>query len=293
MKGADAPTPYPTGGATARPAYGDATGDPADPRDAVRPAWDRTDRPTVPGLAESSSNTSFDDRVARADAALHPERTTDTGAGGAKERDMTYRSDVGDWNDDGPTRYEAARTRARMAKGRAYARSRDLKARIHEGTENMSDAARDRVIRARAAAADAQAQVEMKLGQASRSGRRAYDRQPLIGGLVAFAAGAAIAAMLPRTDREDEMLGTYRDRAFDEADRIWREEVSKLRAVAEAAVDEARDVVSEKVEGAKAGTPTGEEAVDKVEGEARDAVARVKAAAESEAEKQKLGSNLN
>lgn len=186
----------------------------------------------------------------------------------------------------------AAQARVRGAKARAYARSAELKQRISEGTEHMSDVARDRVVRARQAAYEAQRYAEARWGEAAASSQYYYDRQPLVGGLIAFGIGAALGALLPRTDREDEMFGAYRDRAFDEAERVFREESDKARAVAEAAYDEAKNVVTEKVDAAKSGVPSGNDAVRKAESEIRDAKDRVVGAAKAEEEKQKLGSSL-
>ena len=164
----------------------------------------------------------------------------------------------------------------------------------------MTESARARVISARSAAADAQARIEAGIGQASASGRRLYDDQPLVGGVLAAALGAMVGAALPRTEVEDEYVGAYRDRAFDEADRVFREEAGKLRVVAEAALDEAKAVADEKVGEAKAivgqatdAAPTGGEAVAKVEDEAKSAAQRVADAAKAEAEKQKLGSSVS
>ena len=186
-------------------------------------------------------------------------------------------------------RADGMRARAAATRGRLYARSQEMRARVSEGTEGMSEQARLRVIRAREAAADAQHQIEARLGEYRASGARMYDEQPLIGGAIAMAIGAAIGASLPRTEFEDEYVGQHRDRLFDEADHVFREEASKLKSVADAALDEAKSVVDEKAGAAKGATPSGKDAVDKVEGEARSAAQRVADAARSEAERQGLG----
>ncbi|QKK33121.1 DUF3618 domain-containing protein (plasmid) [Rhizobium indicum] len=58
--------------------------------------------------------------------------------------------------------------------------------------------------------------------------------QPLVGGALAFAVGAAIGAALPHTDTEDELLGEASDSATD-----------KLGARALDVVDQGKDVASE------------------------------------------------
>ena len=171
-----------------------------------------------------------------------------------------------EWRQQAGDRVSDARGRASSARGRLYERSQDLRARIGEGTEGMSEQARMRVMQARQAAADAQHQLEARFGEARATGQRLYEEQPLLGGAIAFAVGAAIGASLPRTDVEDEYVGVYRDRLFDDADRVFREESSKLRAVANAALDEARSVADEKAESVKGATPSGRDAVDSVRG---------------------------
>lgn len=214
-------------------------------------------------------------------------------------RDATSRA-WRDWQGSAERGYGQARAGAARAKGRLYAKSSDLWTRMSEGTEGMSESARTRVMRARQAAYDAQRDMEDRFGEYAASGRRMYDDQPLVGGLIAAVIGAAVGAALPRTETEDEYLGAYRDRAFDEAERVFRDEATKLKAVAEAAMDEAKSVADEKVEsaksaldGAKDKAPTGKDAVDKVESEARSAAERVADAAKEEARKQNLGGSLN
>lgn len=167
-----------------------------------------------------------------------------------------------------------------------------LRQRLMEGTESMTDAARDRIVAAREAALDAQHYLADRGRDYADTGREYYSDQPLIGGLLAFGIGAMIGAALPRTRQEDEYLGAYRDRALEEAERIYDQESGKLRAVADAALTEAKSVASETLEAAKAGTPSGKEAVDRVEGAAKSAAERVADAAKSEADKQNLGGSV-
>ena len=201
-----------------------------------------------------------------------------------------------EWQDGGRARMDDARARYDAGRARAYAKSAELRARLAEGTEGMSEQARLRVMRARQAAADAQGDIERKFGEYRASSQRMYDDQPLVGGLIALGVGAAVGALLPRTETEDHYLGSYRDRLFDEADQVFQDESRKLKAVADAALDEAKSVADEKMgavqskaEEAKGNTPYGSEAVDKVEGEVRSAAERIADRARDEAEKQGLG----
>jgi hypothetical protein len=106
----------------------------------------------------------------------------------------------------------------------------------------------------------------------------------------AMAAGAAVGAMLPHTEREDRTLGAWRNAMFEEAERIFRQERDKLGAVASATVDEARSILKEAVGGPAEGEPD----TDATLGEAaksgtRSSVERLKAAAAEEAKNQGLG----
>ena len=170
---------------------------------------------------------------------------------------------------------------------------KSLRERLMEGTENMTDTARDRVIAAREAAWDAERRLEARARDYAASGKDAFNQQPLIGALVAFGIGAMIGAALPRTRKEDEYLGVYRDRALSEAERIYRAESAKLRAVAEAAAREAKAVATETLEEVKSGTPSGNEAVSAVEDKAKSAADRIKDAAADEADKRDLGSSVS
>ena len=168
-----------------------------------------------------------------------------------------------------------------------------LRQRLMEGTEKMTDAARTRVIAARERALDAQHYMADRGRDYAATGREYYADQPLVGGLLAFGIGALIGAALPRTSTEDAYIGAYRDRALEEAERVYREESVRLKAVADAALSEAKAVATETLEGAKASTPSGRDAVDKVEGAAKGAASRVAEAAKSEAQRQNLGGSVS
>jgi len=88
--------------------------------------------------------------------------------------------------------------------------------------------------------------------------------QPLVGGALAFAVGAAIGAALPHTDKEDEMLGNAADsvkenvasQASDLAEKgkeIASDAYDKAVAVASDVHDAAKDRIVEEVDGLKEG----------------------------------------
>ncbi|MGZ9809308.1 DUF3619 family protein [Pseudoroseicyclus sp. H15] len=172
-----------------------------------------------------------------------------------------------------------------------------LRARLAEGTDDLSHEARERIIAARARALDVRRQAEVSARHGLERGREAairgkdaavdfFEEQPLVAGALAVAVGAAIAGALPRSRKEDEWFGDTSDHLRDEAERIFREERAKAERVARAAMDEANDVLHE--EGRKA-DHAAKEAFESAKDEAKSAAQRVEDRVKTEAEKEKLG----
>lgn len=187
----------------------------------------------------------------------------------------------------------AVRRRAQSA----YASAAELRERITHGTDEMSASARKRVIAARTRAYEAQLRAEKYMAQGRAKATHFYEDQPLVVGALALAVGAAIGGLLPRTDREDEVFGEYRDRAFDEAERIYNEERAKLESVVRETASEARSVarevadeVSEDVRsGAERAGDIARSKLSEVGSTAKSGAEHVAETAKSEAEKQDLG----
>lgn len=171
----------------------------------------------------------------------------------------------------------------------ARASASELRDRLHEGTAEMSEEARKRVVAARQAAHDAQVKLEEAWERSSRQAGEMFESQPLVAGALALAAGAALGSLLPRTAMEDEAMGDESDRLFEEANRIYREERGKVARVAKAAADEASAVVREKRgEYSQAASEQARHAADDL----REAVDRVSDRARKEAGKEHLGEDL-
>ncbi|MSU88881.1 DUF3618 domain-containing protein [Rhodobacteraceae bacterium 2CG4] len=162
------------------------------------------------------------------------------------------------------------------------ARISRLRARLAEGTEDLSDSARERVIAARARAVEARDKARRAASQGGAAATEFFRDQPLVAGALALAAGAALGSALPRSRTEDRWMGAYSDSLFDEAESIYREERAKLERVAEAAGEEAKDIADE---AGKALKQSAEAAREKA-GEAAD---RIGEAAKDEADRQDLG----
>jgi len=181
--------------------------------------YDDRSRTTVRGFRRSAEPESFKARVARAetndyDPAIRP-------IGGRMSNDEMENRDS----------------------------SKSLRDRLMEGTENMTDAARDRVMAAREAAIIAERRIEARARDYGLAGKEAFNSQPLMGALVAFGVGALAGALVPRTRVEDRHLGAARDRAMLEAERIYRTETARLRHEAEAFAEDVVTTAGEAVRG--------------------------------------------
>lgn len=200
------------------------------------------------GLARAAGRTARD----------HPVATTVTGIGLAAlvfGAASAARKD----RDDGPTDEGYAGSRASLSGvaggdgdpsmadkvgDKVKSRAAEMRAAIHDGTEELSEAARERVRAAREKAIEAQEKVEHAVKRRAAEARDYAHDQPLVAGAVALALGAAIGAALPRTRTEDATLGRTRDRMLDEADRVLREELRALREAGAAALSEGREAAA-------------------------------------------------
>ncbi|MBM9593148.1 DUF3618 domain-containing protein [Roseitranquillus sediminis] len=189
--------------------------------------------------------------------------------------------------------YESGRSRARGA----YASAAELRERITHGTQDLSAQARARIIAARTRAYEAQLRAEQYASRGRDKAVDLFEDQPLVIGALALAFGAALGGLLPRTSREDDAFGAYRDDLFEEAERVYREERSKLEAVARETAEEARRVARSTAEDIRgdlneAASEIGATARSKLsdaEAKAKEAAEQVGEKAKSEAENKNLG----
>ncbi|MGR3761800.1 DUF3618 domain-containing protein [Roseobacteraceae bacterium NS-SX3] len=183
----------------------------------------------------------------------------------------------------------AAASAASGAMHSAQERAARMRARLAEGTENLSEEARARVIAAREAAVDARRRAAAAVARQSEQAADLYDRQPLVAGALALALGAAIGGALPRTRTEDDLMGAHSDALMERAEEIFREEREKAAAVLEAAKSEAEAIAKEKREEIDRKTPSAEAAAKTVAEEAKAAGKRVADAAAEKAKEKNLG----
>lgn len=193
-----------------------------------------------------------------------------------------------------------ARSGASGSAERVRDRSSDMAQRLSEGTENMNNAARERIIAARERAILANEQAGQGMRRGAERATDFFEEHPLVAGALAFAVGAAIAGSLPRSRYEDEHFGEESDRLYSEAERIYAEERAKAQRVAGAALDEAKSVGEEVRQDADKATREMKDKADKgTQGEGsaadaavdrtEDAVSRVAGAAQDQAKKENLG----
>jgi hypothetical protein len=165
----------------------------------------------------------------------------------------------------------------------------DMLDRLYEGTHEMTEDARQRVIAAREAAYHAQKRMEEMMRTSRREMTDLFESQPLVVGALALAAGAALGGLLPRTSVEDEAMGSERDRLMEEAERIYRQERSKLGAVMGAAASAATEVLREARDEVTAEGPEGESIAGTASTRAKDAARKVVDRTREEAERQGVG----
>jgi hypothetical protein len=75
----------------------------------------------------------------------------------------------------------------------------------------------------------------------------AFERNPLIIGAVGLMAGGLIAALLPSTSMEDELLGNTRDQLWEKAETAGQEAITRVRDAATHAIDSATDAAATRV----------------------------------------------
>lgn len=115
-----------------------------------------------------------------------------------------------------------------------------LRERAASARENARANARE--IREKAGRAGHRARVQA--ARATRSGGEFVREHPVLVGAAGIALGAAIAATLPRTNREDGAFGAGAERVKEAAKTTAAKEGRQVREAAKSAVDRAREVAA-------------------------------------------------
>lgn len=75
----------------------------------------------------------------------------------------------------------------------------------------------------------------------------AFERNPLVVGAVGLLAGGLIAALLPATRLEDELVGSTRDELWEKAEDAGQDAITRVRDAATHAIDSATDAAATRV----------------------------------------------
>ena len=88
---------------------------------------------------------------------------------------------------------------------------------VREAGSTVGETAAEKWGQARERTAEITSKARFQAGEASRLAAENFDSNPLVGAVVGMTAGAVLAALLPRTDAENGLIGDQRDRFADAA----------------------------------------------------------------------------
>ncbi|WP_088636233.1 DUF3618 domain-containing protein [Phaeobacter sp. 22II1-1F12B] len=184
---------------------------------------------------------------------------------------------------------QSAADSAASARDAVSSRARRIRRRLADGTDTLSEEARERVISARWAAVRARRSAARRARSGADQAQRFFEENPLVVGGLALAAGAVLAGTLPRTRQEDDWFGKQSDRYYDKAERMLETERQKTLKVADRAAETAQEVLEEERAKIDNQAPGDKSATEHIADEVRSGVSKVADASREEAEKQKLG----
>jgi ElaB/YqjD/DUF883 family membrane-anchored ribosome-binding protein len=105
-----------------------------------------------------------------------------------------------------------------------------LKDKVVQTKERAKVRAKEAVSRTGEKAHELRERSQETMRRSIHTAQRAWNENPMMVGLAALAAGALIAAALPTTRRERQVLGPRRDRLVDEAKRTAQEAVQGVKS---------------------------------------------------------------
>jgi hypothetical protein len=229
-------------------------------------------------------------RLERDDARAAMERARAQGRSMGVRADSRARGQVAEQRSRLRRGAHSARSRASEQSAKLRRRLARMRASVDEGTESLGSEARDRIVAARMRtlaarerALDHADRLRAQADDAARRGadtaRESFREHPLLAGTLAVAAGAALAAALPRSRFEDSRLGALSDRLAREAEEIYERERATILGAARGAWQEARQMASEAGETVRENVPEGSRTAEAAEETVRDGTARIAEAA--------------
>ena len=118
-----------------------------------------------------------------------------------------------------------------------------------EATRHFADQVKSKVVSIEERAMDMARQGRERIASAGMAaGTRSWDLltdQPLVTAGIGLAVGAALGAMLPSTETEDELLGSYSDEIKEQAQEVAGEQFEKIKSVAGQAASVAKEGVEQ------------------------------------------------
>jgi hypothetical protein len=127
----------------------------------------------------------------------------------------------------------------------------DLRGTLASGLGELSEEARERIVKAREAAYSARMKIQDSAVKAGSSGTQMIKDHPLIATALGIAIGAAIVSALPKPEISRRSFGPRANRLIDEAQRLYAEEKSRARKVASEVAGEFRKTARSVTETAK------------------------------------------
>lgn len=217
-------------------------------------------------------------------------------AEGARERAEELRQRARDTAAGARSSASGMGARARHAASEAGARVGGMTARARRAASEAGARVGGIGARARERMAHAGHDLSERAGQTGAYARQYGDRarqgflytlneQPLVLGAIGLAVGAALGSLLPRSEREDRLMGGTSDRLKQQAEELSREEIAKAKAAARSAYDAAIDEADKQgltPEGGREALAAARQKVERVAEAAKEA-------AKDEAERRGLG----
>jgi len=131
-------------------------------------------------------------------------------------------------------------------------KAKEIKEKARETRDSIKEKARERTLsmaesvrRAGGKVMDTMEKSRNAARDKARSARSFMHEQPLTLALLALAAGAALGALIPETQKQDELLGDKRDHLVDRATNLAHDRITHAKQVVK---EDMRDIAHRAVE---------------------------------------------
>ena len=179
-------------------------------------------------------------------------------AGGGERMPLAY-SSVSEYRDldaygtdQDRSRMAGARSKVDEARHKVSEAAGDAKERVHDAVDSARETAQETMHNL----GDRASQFGSQARYMGRQTRDTLQENPVALGLLALALGAVVGALIPETDRENQLMGATRDRLADRGKELAKEGVDKAKDVAGSVATAATQAAKEATRGdAGAGSP--------------------------------------